>query len=302
MTLSAICDGISVLKGETCRRFELPAIYFVKGKYGAIVDTGPASMAPSIVQAVKELGWEKDEVRYLIPTHIHLDHGGGAGYLSHEFPSAKVVGWCGAAQHLIDPAALIDATRKIFGPDFEEEFGEILPVARERVLAVSEGDRIDLVGRELEVYYTPGHASHHISLLDIPTKALLCGEALGHYLPTVDAVRPTVALPMLDLDASFRTIDKLSQLSASVILFAEWGISWDAARMFRLARKAFEDYSNIVLEGLRQKLSTDDIVSRLIDFEKAQWPCFAELPRHWMHEHASIAKGLSSYFRKKGLV
>lgn len=302
MELTTVCDGISALTGEKCRRFELPAIYFVKGEYGAIVDPGPASIAASIMTAMKELGWSRDYVRYIIPTHIHLDHGGGAGYLAREFPLAKGVVYAPSAHHMIDPTNLIAGTAKVFGENFAEEFGEILPVPKERVVPVNEGDRIDLGGRKLEIFYTPGHAPHHISLLDDKTKALICGEAVGHYLPIVEAIRPTVAQPMLDLDAALQTLDKLSKLDVGAVLFAEWGVSYDAPKVFRMAKKAFRDYADIVLKGLKAGLTTEQITEKLIAFEKSQWPDFDNLPRHWMHEHPSIAKGLSYYFRKQGLV
>ncbi len=199
---------VPVAEGIYCLEGTVPTPYFVRGEYAAIVDPGPASSVPSVLQALGQLGWDKDKVRYIIPTHIHLDHGGGAGSLAQELPQAQVVVYHQAARHLLDPSRLIEGTRLAFGPDFEQRFGPILPVPEARLLAVADGARLDLGGRELEIYHTPGHANHHISIFDLKTGALFCGEALGSYFPENEAVRPAVALPLFEVDVALAVAER----------------------------------------------------------------------------------------------
>lgn len=299
-----IAQGIYRLRGAAGPPFQLPDIYFVAGEYGALVETGPASTAPQIRRALEQLNWDREKVKYLIPTHIHLDHGGGAGLLVRELLQAQVVAYSKAAPHLLKPTRLIEGTRQAFGADFEKRFGPILPVPRERLLAVDEGTRLDLGGRELEVYYTPGHASHHLSLFDHQTKALFCGEALGHYLPDREVIRPAVTVPMFEVDQALASIAKLQRLKPKLLIFAQYGVSADPERLFPLAEQAVKEYSGVVLEALRQGLSQKEVARRLAEFEWAAWRGQKDkpVPEDWRYHYRQMAAGLSAYFQRKSLV
>ncbi len=295
---------VPVAEGIYCREGAVPTPYFVRGEYAAIVDPGPASSVPSVLQALGQLGWDKDKVRYIIPTHIHLDHGGGAGSLAQELPQAQVVVYHQAARHLLDPSRLVEGTRLAFGPDFEQRFGPILPVPEARLLAVADGARLDLGGRELAIYHTPGHANHHISIFDLKAGALFCGEALGSYFPENEAVRPAVALPMFEVDVALETIEKLERLKPKLLLFAQHGVSRHPQRLFPLAKKAVEDYSKVVLEALSEGLRGDEISQRLVAFERAvsEQQGHQPAPDLQARDYWQTVAGLTAYFRSKKLV
>ena len=153
------------------------SVYFIKDKNTVIIEPGPAAIIPAIQQAVKELNLENLE--YIIPTHIHLDHAGAMGSLLQLFPQAIGVVNPRAVEHIIDPSRLIKSTKMAFGDDFETVYGKILPVPQSRLRIVADNDSIVVGSRELLFIHTPGHAPHHIAIFDTKTKGLFCGEALG---------------------------------------------------------------------------------------------------------------------------
>lgn len=113
-------------------------------------------------------------------THIHLDHAGGAGALAAQLPNARVAVHPRGAQHLIDPARLIDATRKVYGDAiYDRLYGDIRPVPAERLVVTGDGARHDLAGRPFEFLHTPGHALHHQAIVDAEASAVFAGDTFG---------------------------------------------------------------------------------------------------------------------------
>jgi hypothetical protein len=122
-------------------------VYFIKDGEGAIIEPGPGVVVPDIQEAARELGILSP--RYIIPTHIHLDHAGGVGRLAEVFPDTKIVVNRQGAKHIIEPSRLIASTRMAFGDDFESMYGPILPVPEERLKIVRDGERLTLGSRHL---------------------------------------------------------------------------------------------------------------------------------------------------------
>jgi glyoxylase-like metal-dependent hydrolase (beta-lactamase superfamily II) len=135
---------------------------------------------PLILAALAELGIERDAVDFLFLTHVHLDHAGGAGALMQALPRATAVVHPRGAPHMADPSILIDATRAVYGDElYSQLYGEILPIARERMAIAQDGQRFDFGGRVFESLHTPGHALHHQAFVDYGATCVFTGDTFG---------------------------------------------------------------------------------------------------------------------------
>jgi len=151
-----------------------------RGDELAIFDCGTAHTAPRVMQTIAAIGLKPTAVRWVMPTHVHLDHAGGAGTLMAQCPQARLVIHHRGAQHLIDPSRLQQGAVLVYGEEaLARDYGTILPVAAERVDAAQEGDRYRLGSGEILFVDTPGHANHHGCLFDIEGGTLFTGDTFG---------------------------------------------------------------------------------------------------------------------------
>ncbi len=146
----------------------------------AFVDTGTNHSAPNLQAALLAQGLSPSDVDFIFLTHVHLDHAGGAGLLAQLFPRAQVLVHPRGAGHIVDPAKLIAGTRAVYGDAaYLKLYGDILPVPKERVSSVQDGERRSLGRRTFEFLHTPGHALHHLSIVDRAAAAVFSGDTFG---------------------------------------------------------------------------------------------------------------------------
>lgn len=304
-----IGPGIYQVHTEVVRENSVSGVFLVAGERGAVVETGPAMLAPYVLEAID--GWRggRQGIGYIAPTHLHLDHGGGAGALARELPQATVAVHYRSAHHLVDPSRLIAGTRQAWGEHYEEEFGPILPVPPERVLPVNDGERLDLGGRELQVVFTPGHAPHHLSLWEPGVRAVFCGEAMGSYLPHRGAVVPTVALPVFDLEQALSSMDRILALGPELLVFSQGGPRREVAEIASQAREVTLAIAGQVQEAMRQGLEEAEVVARLRHYhqERLVRLCgpagegFNPEEELWPGYYEQMAAGMVAYFRRQEL-
>lgn len=290
MRFSAVGEGIFLLEGEVGR--QSLSTYLIEE--GAIVEPGPASFCLYIEKGLKELGYDPSRICYIIPTHIHLDHGGGAGYLASKFPQAKVIVHPIGARHLINPERLIASTKLSFGEEFEQIYGYILPITQEQIYIPKDGEMLSLRGRELQILYSPGHAPHHISIFDLKTGGLFSGEALGVPLPGTSFSIPYASPPGFDLELYLQTIDKLKALSPKLIFYSHNGIGKTPQALINSVIENTKKFGEIILEGLKVGEDARQIEQRLKAFFLKDIPAYVFLD--------ITISGYIFYFKKKGLV
>jgi glyoxylase-like metal-dependent hydrolase (beta-lactamase superfamily II) len=162
-------------------RHQLAAIHLiVDAGRAAFIDTGSNASLPRAQQAIAELGLGPESVDYVILTHIHLDHAGGAGTLMAAFPNARLVVHPRGARHMIDPSKLMAATEQVYGKETARAlYGELLPISAERVIEATDGLVLLLGQRELACYDSPGHAKHHIFIHDRTAQGIFTGDTFG---------------------------------------------------------------------------------------------------------------------------
>lgn len=197
------------------------------------MDPGPASAIPNLLGALRQLDISPAEIDYIILTHIHIDHAGGAGIALRAMPRARVFAHVQAFRHLVAPARLWEASLKTLG-DLAPGYGRIEAVPEERLAILTDLAAIDL-GRAvvLEAHYTPGHAAHHLSLFDRGSGVLLAGEAAG---VCIDGALRLATPPPFRLDETLSSIDRLMALEPKTICYGHFGAYGDAMDRLRLAR------------------------------------------------------------------
>jgi glyoxylase-like metal-dependent hydrolase (beta-lactamase superfamily II) len=202
----------------------ITAGYLIRGDRPCLVETGTAPSAPVVRDALAGLGIGPGDLATVVVTHIHLDHAGGAGDIAAMFPAAQIVVHRRGARHLADPSRLMASARMVYGDALDRLFGELAPVPAGRIVALDDTGTIDLGGgRRLDSHYSPGHAKHHVGLVDSETGDLYVGDAAGVYLPDTGDVRPATPPPDFDLETALASVRGFAALQPSRLLFSHYG-------------------------------------------------------------------------------
>jgi len=267
------------------------SVYFINEGGGAVIEPGPAVMVPAIRNALTYLHMTR--IDYVIPTHIHIDHGGAIGTLVDVLPETRIVLNEQGARHAIDPERLIRSTRMSFGDDYESIFGPILPVPPSRIETVHDGDQLAIGARELLVLETPGHAPHHISLLDKSTGGLFCGEALGLTYRRGGPPLPSVTLPNFDAELYLRDMRRLRELTPKILFYSHIGISREPDKAIKAAMENTTAFGRIVIKAMGDETSADEVLRRV---GEQTWKRFGVKLSDY--ELASNTLAFVDYFRK----
>ncbi len=246
-----------MLELETGGFKNLICSYVIKGKKPFLVESGPSKSILNLLSGLKELDVNLEDVEYVAITHIHLDHGGGAGTLLKFLPNAKVIVHPRGMKHLVDPERLWSSSQKVLG-FVSEIFGKPEPVPKERIIQVTEG-AFDL-GNEarLTMFETLGHASHNLSFQESFNGGIFPGDAAGTYLPEFDVVVPTTPPPFY-LDAALSSLDKLISLKPTVLYFSHFGKADNAIERLKDYKQQLKLWADIAEEGVRKNLSFQEI-------------------------------------------
>ena len=179
-----ICDnhghGIYAIDTDYMRPRLDAAHLIVRNGRAAFVDTGTALSVPNLLTALEGVGVPREAVDYVLVTHVHLDHAGGAGALLRELPNARMVVHPRGAPHMVDPAKLEAGTIQVYGEEgYREHYGEMVAADEDRVVEAEDGQRLRLGESELELIFTPGHALHHYCVVDPDAQAVFAGDTFG---------------------------------------------------------------------------------------------------------------------------
>jgi len=291
--ITEVADG--VFRFETPVSFMLftPTVYLIRDSAAALIEPGPSLNIPYIREAMKHLGMAK--LDFILPTHVHMDHAGGAGSLARTFPQSVVIVHPRGAKHAVDPIRLTESAKMVWGNDFEDCFGPITPVPAQQVKVAEDGEVINVGEHELQIIYAPGHAPHHIVVFDKKVKGLFCGEALGF----PETQLPTVAPVSFALDTYLDTIERLRnlRLGADKLFYSHGNVEPEPdVRMVRAAENA-RLYGDMILEALRRGETLDGISRNVGEHIVARYGLEMEKPGLDV-----IVEGYRIYFESKNLL
>ena len=202
----------------------ITAGYLIRGDRPCLVETGTAPSAPVVRDALAALGVGSADLATIVVTHIHLDHAGGTGDIAEMFPSAEVVVHELGARHLADPSRLMASARMVYGAELDDLFGTLAPTPAARIRAVELTGVVDLGGgRMLASHYSPGHARHHVGLIDSVSGDLYVGDAAGIYIQETGDMRPATPPPDFDLEVALESLRMFGALQPTRLLFSHFG-------------------------------------------------------------------------------
>jgi len=234
---------------------QLICSYIIAGSKPMLVESGPTNSVPNLLLGIQEIGIKPEAIEYVAVTHVHLDHGGGAGTLLKQLPNAKVLVHPRGMPHLIDPERLWPSSQTVLG-FVSEIFGKPEPVPKDRVIPLTEGV-FDLGDDgKLTVIETLGHASHNLSFHESFNNGIFPGDAAGTYLAKYDVVVPTTP-PPFHLDSALASLDKLISLKPTALYFSHFGKATDAVKRLKDYKVQLQLWANIAEQGVRENWSLE---------------------------------------------
>src|SRR6202521_601234 len=268
----------------------------------AIVDPGPGSTLETMRQQLSSRGLSVRDLDAILLTHIHLDHAGATGALVRENPRLAVYVHTKGAPHMIDPSKLLASAARLWPNDLQILFGETLPVPMGNQRILEGGESLALGVRKLEVVYTPGHASHHVSYYDNEEGIAFVGRAAGIRIEGSTYVMPATPPPDIDLgiwDSSFAAI--LARKPSHLFL-THFGISENPAEHIALARRQLHHWAALAAESIRSAASESAAMASFIAATRAeipQHPPADELDHYVFSASLNLSfLGLARYHRK----
>ncbi len=229
--------GISAIDTGFVRpRFDASHLIVREGR-AAFVDTGTRLSVPRLLAALDDLGIDVEQVDYVLLTHIHLDHAGGAGDLMGHLPHARCVVHPRGARHLAAPERLVEGTLAVYGEAvFARYYGGVQPIPEERILSVDDGAHLQLGASTLCFLHTPGHALHHLCIVDEDTRVIFAGDTFGISYRELDTVSGEFIFPAttpvhFDPEAAHASIDRLMAQQPRAIYLTHYSRVTDLERL-----------------------------------------------------------------------
>lgn len=217
-------DGVVAIDTLMGGMTSVTAGYLLAAPRPALVECGPALSVDNVINGLRAIGMDPDDLAYLVVTHIHLDHAGGAGDVATAFPNATVVVSDIGARHLSDPERLNRSAGQVYGELYDTVYGDCTPIEAQRVKGVADADTLDLGGgRKIELMYTPGHAKHHIAVYDTGTGAIFSGDSVGVKLPGMTRLRPATPPADFHLEAALASIGRYREREPARVYLAHYG-------------------------------------------------------------------------------
>jgi glyoxylase-like metal-dependent hydrolase (beta-lactamase superfamily II) len=246
----------------------MTAGFLLDGTQPALVETGSQSSVTAVIDALAAAGLGAQDLRWIIVTHIHLDHAGGVGDMAAAFPNATVVVHERGARHLVDPTRLIDSAARVYGPLLDGLYGRMRPVPEDRLVAAADGHRVDLgAGHFLTLVDSPGHAKHHHAVLDEQTGTLLVGDAVGVKLPDLGILRPATPPPDFDLEQATVSLRRFAALRPQRVVLTHYGPVENPLETLADAEEMLHQWVAVAERTMQEseEAGIDDVAAALAD-------------------------------------
>jgi len=263
-TAREIADGIYAIDTGFRGRTGAVGAFLVVGPDGlGLVETGPTTVQENLLAGIRDAGHDIGEVRDVVVTHIHLDHAGGLGNLMRDHPQLRAWVHPAGLPHMLRPEKLIASATRIYGDQMDVLWGEFLPVPEDRVRATVEGTPISLGGRPVVPWDTPGHASHHVALLDEQTGTLFTGDVAGVRMQGTSFPVPPLPPPDIDIAAWKRSIARMRELAPERLALTHFSVYDDVERHLDTLERGLDETMAIGREVLLPGGTDDELTARL---------------------------------------
>lgn len=247
-------------------RRQIIAAYLIRdGEDLTLIECGPASALPNLRAALSRLNVAVEDINRLLVTHIHLDHAGAAGVLAAESPSLKVHVHPFGLPHMIDPSKLVSSATRIYGDQMGALWGAIEAIPQAQLVAYADREEVAVGGRSLRVFFTPGHAWHHVALFDPVSGSLFTGDVAGIRMPGMDYICPPTPPPDFSPEDWKASLATLQAIEARRLCLAHFGTFDDPQRHLAGVSPAIDEFLKIAESSARAGEGSDQLTSRLHD-------------------------------------
>lgn len=233
---------ISLIDGFDLGRKNRTGTYVIADRNITLVETSASPSIPHILKGLNDSGIALEDIAYIILTHIHLDHAGGAGLFLQHCPNAKVIVHPKGARHLEDPSRLIAGAKEVYGEDFDKLFNPIIPIPHDRIIVKDDKGSLQTSDTcTLTFYDTPGHANHHLSIFDPISKGMFSGDTVGVYYREleqdgIEFYLPSTSPNQFNPEAMLAAADLYERLDVKRIYFGHYGVSENPKEVYKQLR------------------------------------------------------------------
>ena len=264
--------GIVAVDTEFARPLQDASHLIIENGRAAFVDTGINSSVPLLLAALSEQGLDRGDVEYVFLTHIHLDHAGGAGMLMQQLPNARCVVHPRGAPHMIEPSKLIAGTEAVYGKQqTQNTYGSIQAIDAARIDVADDGEVFSLCGRELQAFYTEGHARHHYCLSDPASRGVFTGDSFGVSYRELDTaagefIFPTTTPVHFDPDEAHKSVDRIMSYEPERLYLTHYSEVGNLKRLASDMHKGINAFVAIALELASVENRTTAIHDAIFDY------------------------------------
>ena len=263
-------DGIIHLDAEYLQPGVASVYIIIEGSECAIIETGTCHTVPFILSALAEFKLTAESVKYVIPTHVHLDHAGGVGLLMQECANAELIVHPYGARHMVNPSKLAAGAKSVYGDDaFQRLYGELIPVDETRVTEAPDNFEIELGQRTLRFYDTPGHAKHHFCVHDLKSNSIFSGDTFGVAYPETHVsneplIFVTTTPVQFDPAAMLSSIERLITINPRVFCLTHYGPVEPSPIVVSQLKSSIEAFVRIANESREAKGNRVEIINQKI--------------------------------------
>jgi glyoxylase-like metal-dependent hydrolase (beta-lactamase superfamily II) len=265
--ISELGFRISLIDGFDLDRRNRTGTYVIADEDITLVETSASPSIPHLMKGLEHLGIALEDITYIILTHIHLDHAGGAGLFLQHCPNAKVIVHPKGARHLEDPTRLIAGAKAVYGEEFNKLFDPILPIPFERMLIKQDRESLKTSDTSTLTFYdTPGHANHHLSIYDSVSKGMFSGDTVGIYYRELDEeglefYLPSTSPNQFNPDAMLAAAELYESIGVERIYFGHYGVSENPKEVYKQLHYWLPKFVETAKSAYREYASFEDQVA-----------------------------------------
>ncbi|MFY0521485.1 MBL fold metallo-hydrolase [Lysinibacillus sp. UGB7] len=314
--IQKIAPNFYCIDTHDLNREERTSSYLLIDEKITLIETSASPSVPYIMERLKELAVALEDIHYVIVTHIHLDHAGGAGLFLESCPNAKLVVHPRGVAHMIDPSRLIASAKAVYGKEFDGLFDPILPIASDRIMEIGHEDVLSLGKHQLTFYHTEGHAKHHVSMHFSATNGLFVGDTTGVRYPemeseAIDLIIPSTSPNQYDPETMEKSLQLYEQLNVSELYFGHYGAYKNPNEAYRQVRY----WTPLFLAEGQKALAASNLIEEQVKFLDSRLRAMLQqyLQEHGIAENHPVyqtipldtvvsAMGILDYLGKKGAV
>lgn len=313
--LQKIAPNFYCIDTHDLNREERTSSYLLIDEKITLIETSASPSVPYIMDGLKELNIALEDIDYVIVTHIHLDHAGGAGLFLQSCPNATLVVHPRGVSHMMDPSRLIASAKAVYGSEFDRLFDPILPIASDRIMEIGHEDILSLGKHQLTFYHTEGHAKHHVSMHYSATNGLFVGDTTGVRYPemegeAIDLIIPSTSPNQYDPETMEKSIQLYEKLNVTELYFGHYGAYKNPLEAYRQVRF----WTPLFLAAGEEALAAFNLIEEQVKFldSRLQAMLHQYLQEHDIAENHPVyqtipfdtvvsAMGILDYLGKKGV-